>query len=106
MREGAPALRTSLIGSLLTRNRLDIDLVAEAAGLSRRTLQRRLQARGASYAGLVERTRLRLAADWLARTLMPIGEIAALLGYRDGGNFSRAFRRRTGMTPQQYRRQA
>jgi AraC-like DNA-binding protein len=33
----------------------------------------------------------------------PITEIALALGYRDAGNFSRAFRRATGQSPRSFR---
>lgn len=95
----------SLIGSLLLARRLDINVVAEAAGTSTRSLQRRLQGFGLSYSAIVEQTRTRMATDWLSETGMPISEIAALLGYSDPAHFSRAFGRKSGISPQQYRRQ-
>jgi len=93
----------AVIASLLTADGLGIDLVAEAAGTSTRTLQRRLQSFGDSYSAVVERTRMRMASEWLAGSAMPVAEIASMLGYRDPAHFSRAFRRRCGASPQQYR---
>jgi AraC-like DNA-binding protein len=95
----------ALVESLLLANALDIDVVAEAAAMSTRTFQRHLRACGLSYSDIVQQTRIRLASDWLAGTGTPIAEIAATLGYRDPAHFSRAFRSRSGISPQQYRNQ-
>lgn len=88
---------------LLAAGRLDIDTVAGAAGLTRRTLQRRLLAYGVSYRRLVNQTRTRLAAQWLAKTDLRIADIAAALGYRDSSNFTRAFCSQAGTSPRSYR---
>ena len=92
-----------LVASLLMAGRLDIEIAAEAAGTSTRTLQRRLQALDLSYSTIVQQARMGLASDWLEGTEMPVGDIAALLGYRDPAHFSRAFRRRAGISPRHFR---
>jgi AraC-like DNA-binding protein len=92
-----------LVTSLLLAESLDVKLVAEAAGVSERTLQRRLKDCGLSYSQVVQHARIRLARDWLERTSMSVGTIAATLGYTDPANFTRAFRRSTGIPPRQYR---
>jgi AraC-like DNA-binding protein len=93
----------SLIASYLTAGHLDIEVVAEAAGASTRSLQRGLQAFGLSYSAIVDQTRMRVASDWLAGTETPILEVAAMVGYSDPAHFSRAFRRQSGISPRQYR---
>jgi AraC-like DNA-binding protein len=52
---------------------------------------------------LLHRVRLRRAADWLTRSDKPVIEIALDLGYTDASNFTRAFRRQTGVSPQRFR---
>jgi len=94
-----------LVAELLLSSCLDIHVVTEAAGMSTRTFQRRLQGSGLSYSDVVQRTRVRLASEWLADSGAPISEIAAVLGYDDPAHFSRAFRNKTGLSPQQYRNQ-
>lgn len=97
----------AIVGSLLAAGAagsLRFNLVAESAGMSARTLQRRLEDCGATYSDVVHRTRVRLASDWLRHTRMPIREISTLLGYNEPANFTRAFRRTTGVPPQQFRR--
>ena len=81
----------------------DIATVAEAAGLSVRTLRRRLAAYGTNYSDLVAKTRITLAEQWLAQTDRPVSEIARTLGYTDRSNFTSAFRRLNGIAPQAYR---
>jgi AraC-like DNA-binding protein len=93
----------SLITMLLGNGYPEIHLAAEAAGISKRTLQRRLSESGNSYREIVERTRFRHAAELLTNTGLPIAEISACAGYKDPSNFTRAFRRRTGISPHQYR---
>lgn len=93
----------ALIGSLLGFGDLRVDVVAEAANTSTRTLQRRLRSHGVSYSDILEQTRIRVASEWLASSAMPIAEIAVVVGYSDPAHFSRAFRRRAGISPQQYR---
>jgi AraC-like DNA-binding protein len=93
-----------LIATLLVDGHLGILTTAEAAGMSPRTLQRRLAEAGVSYSGLVAATRLRMAKTWLTKSDLPISEIAATLGYNEASNFARAFRRETGLSPAAYRR--
>ena len=95
----------TLVSSLLAADSLSVDIVADAAGMSTRTLQRRLRDCGRSYSDLVSHSRVRLASDWLSQTAMPVHEISAALGYTDAANFTRAFRRTTGISPQRYRQQ-
>lgn len=94
-----------LIISLLPDGSPDINLAAEAAGMSTRTFQRRLGEIGTSYSSLLQRTRMQLAAQRLAHTTMPVNKIAASLGYRDPANFTRAFRAKTAVSPRNYRAQ-
>lgn len=77
--------------------------VSRALGVSRRTLQRRLEGEGQSFEGLLADTRRRLAEGYLRDPSLSLPEIAWLLGYRDETSFFRAFRRWTGTTPSQWR---
>ena len=93
-----------LIASLSIEGYPGIETAAEAAGLSPRTLQRRLTEVGLTYGGLVSASRLRLAKTWLTESEMPVAEISATLGYSEATNFVRAFRRQTGISPAAFRR--
>lgn len=94
-----------IIALLLPEGYPNIQLAAEAAGMSTRTLQRRLGMNDTSYSQLVTQIRMQIAADKLADNTLPVYEIAQSLGYRDPANFSRAFRQKTGVSPQDYRAQ-
>ena len=93
-----------VIMSLMDDECPGMEVAADVAGMSPRTLQRRLAEAGTSYSDLVSASRLRAAKRWLAESTMPVAEIAARLGYREATNFARAFRRRTGASPAAYRR--
>ena len=80
-----------------------IGMAADIAGMSIRTLQRVLRANCTSYSELIENLRFDLATQMLADPDMKIIDIALQLGYGHSPNFSRAFHRVSGLTPQQYR---
>lgn len=71
--------------------------VAAAAGLSERTLRRRLAVDGTSYQRLLDEVRESLALE-LLRSL-PVQDVAVRLGYAESSSFILAFRRWTGRTP-------
>lgn len=105
-----PAMPTGFLGSvyalvrsLLLANCLQECLVADAAGVSRRTLQRRLQECGTRFSDVVQHSRTQLAGEWLAHSDLPVRDIASALGYTDAANFTRAFRRTMGVPPSAYR---
>ncbi len=79
--------------------------VAAALHLTPRTLLRRLAAEGASFRELLEDTRRELALSYL-RQRRSAAEVTCLLGFADPSNFTRAFKRWTGVTPRSWRSQA
>lgn len=78
---------------------------AGVLGVSVRTLQRHLTAAGVSHESLIGRARLATAAALLASSDAKVLEIALDLGYSDHAHFTRAFRRWTGRSPQEFRRE-
>lgn len=95
----------SAVFSALGRRTVDQGDIARELGLSRRTLHRRLEAEGTRFSEILNDCRVRLARQRLACCEIPLGEIAADLGYSDQTAFTRAFRQHCGMTPGSYRRQ-
>jgi len=89
---------------LLRDGHPDLPTAAEIAGMSPRSLQRRLNAEGLTYASLVDQVRFEDATRSLDRSDAPLIEIAFDLGYSDPAHFTRAFRRWAGITPSAYRR--
>lgn len=94
-----------IITSLSPGRAWAIGPVAEAARMSPRTLQRRLNEANTTFSTLVEDIRMSAAMSMLADTSMTLRGIAHKLRYTDQANFTRAFRRWTGVSPQTYRRQ-
>ena len=68
-------------------------------------MQRQLRMSGLSYRELLEQARYDTATQLLAQTDEAIMVIAHRLGYDEPTHFARAFRRMTGISPGQYRRQ-
>jgi AraC-like DNA-binding protein len=77
--------------------------IAQRLGLSQRTFARRLSAEGLTFSELLEQLRSDLAKRYLGENELPISQIAWLLGYREIGAFSHAFKRWTGKTPRELR---
>ena len=93
-----------VLESLLGQEPLRIGLAAELARTSVRTLERRLSETGASWRRLVDQIHCDAAVDRLRDPARGISEIAYELGYSDSANFTRAFRRWTGVAPSSFRR--
>ena len=91
-----------LMRNYVIEGRADIVGFAQSAGLNQRTLQRRLTATGTSFTRLMAEARIDLARQWIQGQDYSMSEIAARLGYKDPTNFSRAFRRVTGISPRVY----
>jgi AraC-like DNA-binding protein len=92
-----------LVQLLSMENRADLETVAKMAELSPRSLQRHLHEHGTSFREIVMRAQMRRAASLAAETTMTMTEIAFHLGYRDPGNFTRAFKNFHGRSPSSYR---
>jgi AraC-like DNA-binding protein len=64
-----------------------------------------LEEEGLTYSRLVEKVRFERAIYWLSDPSIQSVDISADLGYSDAAHFSRAFKRWTGLSPREYRRQ-
>lgn len=91
---------------LLPTNTATIEAAAKRLGLSKRTLQRRLEDEGENFRALVNTTRESLARHYLTKTTVSSSEIAFLLGFEDPNSFYRAFHDWTGLTPDSVRMMA
>lgn len=94
-------LLDALVSAVLKQDGTPVTLAgfAAEAGLSERTLQRRLRERGTRFRDLLEEARRRIASDLLTATDTPVAEIAWRLGYSEPTSFNHAFRRWTGVSP-------
>jgi len=76
--------------------------VAVKMNRSLSTLQRQLSAEGTNFKSLRDETRQSMAEQYIQDGEYSLSQIAFLLGFSDQSNFSRAFKRWTGVTPGDY----
>lgn len=79
------------------------DHMARMLFMSKRTLARQLDQEGTSFRIIRDTLLCQQARYYLADTALSVEAISSLLDYHDSANFRRAFKRWTGMTPQQFR---
>ena len=92
-----------LLAARLRQGEPEQGAIARALGLSERTLQRRLQDEGVTFANLLDEVRADLGRMYLGDLQLAIFEVAFLLGYSEPSPFNRAFRRWTGQSPSDFR---
>ena len=82
-----------------------VESLGRIAGLSRSRFAARFRsALGVAPSAYLAERRLQVAADLiLTQAEMPIAAVSAAVGYRSESTFSRAFRRRYGLSPTAYR---
>lgn len=97
-----PGAVRSLLRKLIPTGKFSVDVVADQLGMHRRTLQRRLQSAGVSYADLLDDSRAEMAREFLSTSNLPMVNLAYMLGYADQSAFNHAFRRWYGMTPRRW----
>ncbi|MDJ0895938.1 MAG: AraC family transcriptional regulator ligand-binding domain-containing protein [Alphaproteobacteria bacterium] len=93
----------SAVLAALGRGPVDQGHIAASLGLSCRSLHRKLEAEGTGFADILQDCRARLARHRLAHGDQALSHVALELGYSDQTAFARAFKRRSGMTPGEYR---
>lgn len=98
LRDTRAAMRRALPGG-----ELNIDTLSADMGISRRTLQRRLNALGSSFKQMLQDVREELSLRYLDDPRLAITEITLLLGYSDQASFSNAFKAWRGCAPTEYR---
>lgn len=81
-----------------------LEFVAKGLATSPRTLQRRLKAHGVRYLDLLDTMREGTAKSYLNDSKISITEAAYLLGFSEQSAFTRAFKRWTGSSPNEYRK--
>ncbi len=78
--------------------------VAKAFNMSARTFRNRLRRHNTSFQSLLDKERHEQAVHYLKSTDKSVKEIAYVLGFQESSNFSRVFKKWTGVTPLDYRR--
>ncbi len=93
-----------LVRRLLPSGAAELSVVADELGLHPRTLQRRLEEEGVTFAEVVQGVRRRTAEQYLRDSDMSLRHLASELGYLEQSTFTRACRRWFGTSPLAYRR--
>src|SRR3546814_4060534 len=96
-------MRISDCSSDVCSSDLTADAIARAIGCSRASLYRLFEQRGLAVAEHVRAVRLNHSRTLLRDPRLGIGDIALRCGYDDLSAFGKAFRRRFGMTPRDWR---
>ena len=100
---------TDRVRSLLQRHLAErmpsFEEVAAELAIDPRTLYKRLRKEGVSYITIRNNLRRNAAVELLARPELNLQVIAERIGLSDAGAFYEAFKRWTGVTPGDYRRQ-
>ncbi|MTI63614.1 helix-turn-helix domain-containing protein [Methylophaga sp.] len=87
------------------KNSHAIQLTLDQANIPSRTLKRRFKnATGSTLIDYLQNVRIEAAKRLLEQTQLPVDEISIDTGYEDASFFRRLFKRRTGLSPSQYRR--
>ncbi len=82
-----------------------IKQIVELASIPERTLKRRFKAAtGKTLIEYLQNLRIEAAKQLLESGQLPVDEISVEVSYEDPSFFRRLFKRRTGLTPSQYRR--
>jgi AraC-like DNA-binding protein len=77
--------------------------IAKLLEVNDRSLRRQLREQGISFRGLLDELRMQIALKYLRTTKLANEDIALALGFSDGTNFRRAFRRWTNKSPSEFR---
>ncbi|MBO6753550.1 MAG: AraC family transcriptional regulator [Spongiibacter sp.] len=79
--------------------------VASELAMSPNALQQKLATLDTSFQDLLNQIRQSLAMDYMEQSRVSITEMSFLLGFSDTSSFTRAFRRWTGKSPRDFRRE-
>lgn len=80
------------------------EVFAERSGMSARTLHRQLANENKTYQGVLDEIRCTLAKQFLDQPDLPVEAVATQVGFSEASNFRKAFKRWTGLTPSEYRK--
>ncbi|MBU3917041.1 AraC family transcriptional regulator [bacterium] len=85
---------------------LKLDEISSKLGMSSRSLSRKLNSRDTTYQNILDKTRIGLAKEYLFQTDLSIDQIAELIGFSETTAFRRAFKRWTGSSASEFRKNA
>jgi len=95
-----------LLNQQLASGQCSLPRIASQLGLHERTLQRRLADRDVYFEDILDELRKTRAMEYLPHAVIPLTQVAAVLGYSEQSSFIRACRRWFGCTPTAVRMQS
>ncbi len=96
----------SLLMPVLHKGEASMDAIAGRMEISRQTLFRQLKAEGTNFEKVLDELRHQLAVQYLRGKKASVNETAYLVGFSEPAAFSRAFKRWTGVSPREMRRES
>jgi|SRR5690554_22401 len=102
--DGASAKVLEVLNRRVGHEPLAIEYIATDLNLSKRTLQRRLQQQGASFAQLRDSLRFHYAIKFLIDQHMSVDAVSSSLDFSDRTSFTNAFKRWTNLSPSVFRK--
>jgi len=91
------------IAPLLPHASAHARVIAQALGMSERTMERKLAREGSSFGEILQQLKSEMAVRYVEDPSLPISRIAWLLGFEHVSSFSHAFKRWTGRSPRRMR---
>lgn len=91
------------IRSLLIAENCNKETLAQSLSISSRRLSAKLAEKNTSYQKLLDEVRCDLALEYLRSPSISLQEISYRLGFNNYSNFSRVFKRATGLSPKAHR---
>lgn len=92
------------VDTFIENEDLDLSFLSDIFGCSKRSIQRILKCHGTTFQNIITQQKTAHAITLLNRDISIIN-IAQKLGYSDPANFTRAFKRHTGLSPSSFRRE-
>ncbi|WP_307817554.1 AraC family transcriptional regulator [Nocardia acididurans] len=94
------------IDNAITKAPTDIQAIARTLSVHERSLQRALAAEGTRFSEILDEARRDVVQLLLRETSLPLGEVAAMVGFREQSALTKAARRWFGTAPTQVRNAA
>jgi AraC-like DNA-binding protein len=102
--DGVSSRVIAILHQRVGKTELTIDCVAQDIGLSKRTLQRRLQQQNGNFAQLRDDVRFHYSIKFLIDDHMSVDLVSKALDFSDRTSFTNAFKRWTGLSPSVFRK--
>lgn len=87
----------------LAVNEFSLSDVAVKLGMSERKLQQGLDERNTTFSDILLKIRKTLAMQYIREDNLRVNQVAYLLGFANGSNFTRSFKSWTGYTPNEFK---